>query len=1136
MARQALSGYLPFDVRDDRFSSRMGWIIDGLCSSAGCNAILTFCCVAIVMARDAADEGSIRASQVLGGTCERNGCRVQNSGNCSKMSSMQEHGHQARQTLGDSATGSSRGLRGKVLCKWCMLFSLAVGGGQAIGDEHAVEKIHFGRDIRPILANRCFKCHGPDASERQADLRLDQEAPAVVGAGETAIIFPGDPEQSSLFQRITQTDPQERMPPAREGPALTESERQKIRQWIEQGAERTAHWAFVIPEQRPPPSVRQQTWPRGEIDAFVLARLEKDGLAPAAEADRHTLIRRLSFDLRGLPPSVEEVQAFARDPAPDAYEKLVDAMLESPHYGERMAQDWLDLARYADTTGFSADSPRPMWLYRDWVIGALNDNLPFDQFTIAQLAGDLLPGNDPNNLIATGFHRSSMQALGNNPRKEEFRVKGIIDRVNTTARVFLGLTMGCAECHDHKFDPITQKEYYGMFAIFNNVPHYGENFAVHGPRIRATSPLAQARGKQIDQALAMLAHKIPPPDVQRQAQRQTQWEGQLARLITADPKENPDLVARWPLEKENFLRVADAEKLRLSGDFTITAVIQTTAQIGDIVCKYDSERGERAYVFGVGGEGEANAEGGNLYAWISSEPDRFEGIQIYGSIPVNDGKEHHVALVFRAGESVDLYVDGRRDTAARRAGIPPAHVAQSRCDLLIGAGYGLKENEKKYSLIGSLADVHLYKGAFPLVVNLGAVPEDVRAALKTPVDRREREQKETLRRFFVRTDRSHFPADLRLRIEQLEQERALLEQAYEAQVMREMETPRPTHIHLRGNYLEQGEQVEPTLPQCLPTASVPLDRLALARWLVDKKHPLTARVAVNRFWQHYFGTGLVSTPDDFGRQGTWPSHPQLLDHLAVTFMESDWDMKAMHRQIVHSATYRQSSRVGCGAYARDPANRLLARGPRRRLPAEQIRDNALAISGLLSTKYGGPSVYPPQPAGILEEKGQLQYHPVWITSTGENRYRRGLYVYWKRMHLYPSLATFGASTRERCTVKRPLSNTPLQALVLLNDPVFVEAARNFGLQILLHAGPSTDERIDYALTRCLGRPATPDEKSRYAQFVREQTERFAAAPERAEQWIAPETTLASQTPLAPQAAWTLLAATLLNLDETISKP
>ncbi|MEE2781475.1 MAG: DUF1553 domain-containing protein [Planctomycetota bacterium] len=1010
-----------------------------------------------------------------------------------------------------------------------LLFHAAARG------EETIEEIDFGRDIRPILSNRCFKCHGPDATTREADLRLDV-ATATPQPADRAIIRPGDPAESLLYQRITEEDPAERMPPESEGGPLTEEEQDRIRRWIEQGGARSGHWAFTAPEKPPLPHVAKADWPQTAIDTFVLARLEGAGLAHAPEASRRTLIRRLSFDLRGLPPTPEQVEAFVQDPDPAAYERLVEAMLKSPQYGERMAQGWLDLARYADTTGFSADSPREMWLYRDWVIDAFNRNMPFDQFTLAQLAGDMLPGATTDDRIATGFHRSSMQALGNNPRKEEFRVKGIIDRVNTTARVFLGLTMGCAECHDHKFDPITQKEFYGMFAIFNNVPHYGEDFEVHGPRIEARSPLAATRQAEIDRAVADLWAQAPARGPDTAAVRQQQWEKELADALgDGGPTDLAGNTARWAEVPTPPLQIAANEQKCPEGDLTITARIETRKPIADIVCKYDSARGARAFVFGIGGEGEANAKAGHLYAWISSRADRFEGVQIYGSIPVNDGQPHHVALVFRRGEAIDLYVDGRRDPATRQIGKIPSSIASSDCDLLLGAGYGLEKDEKKFILTGPLRDVAIYDRAFPQVAQFAAAADDLRKAIVTPVAERSDLQQTALNEFFTATDRSHLPPALRLQIEALEHERELLDRTYQAQVMEEMKTPRVTHVHLRGNYQDRGDRVEPMLPACLPPMTGPIDRLAFARWLVDRRHPLTARVTVNRIWQHYFGTGLVATADDFGRQSEWPSHPELLDYLAVEFMESGWDLKALHRQIVHSSTYRQSARVGAAAYQRDPDNRLLSRGPRMRLPAEQIRDNALAISGLLSAKVGGPSVYPWQPPGILEEKGQLQYHPAWVTSRGEDRYRRGLYVYWKRMHLYPSLATFGAPTRERCVVKRPVANTPLQALVLLNDPVFVEAARHFARHILTHSGPAAEQRIDYAVRRCLGRPPTETEAARYAEFLHQQTARFADSPTEARDWLASETP-ADDAELAPRAAWTLLAATLLNLDETISKP
>ncbi|MEK6248192.1 MAG: DUF1549 domain-containing protein, partial [Planctomycetales bacterium] len=523
-------------------------------------------------------------------------------------------------------------------------------------DEDAIE-VDFGRDIRPILADRCFKCHGPDGNQRQAELRLDRRAGAVVEAesGEQAIV-PGQPELSELLARITHDDDDLRMPPGSEGDRLTDHQIDLVRQWIEQGADYSSHWSFVPPERPATPQAGRSQWPLNAIDHFILAQLNQAGWQPSVEANRRTLIRRLSFDLLGLPPSIAQVEAFVADPRLAAYEHLVDRMLDSPHFGERMAQDWLDLSRYADTTGFAADTPRPMWLYRDWVIKALNDNMPFDQFTIEQLAGDMLPNATDSQKIATGFHRSSMQALGNNPPKEEFRVKGIIDRVNTTGRVWLGLTVSCAECHDHKFDPVKQKEYYQLFAFFNNVPHNGENFGVQGPRIKSRSPLADLRRQQIHDELALLRQDIPNSSAEDLATRQADWEREMATVLATPGKQHTALIAHWPLsgnltdtvsgqdaaiqpgrshwveeedapagktlrlEGEQRLRTADSEQLRLQDGMTITAWIKTDATKADIVCKYDSERGQRAFVFGIGGEGEQNATPGNLYAWITATP------------------------------------------------------------------------------------------------------------------------------------------------------------------------------------------------------------------------------------------------------------------------------------------------------------------------------------------------------------------------------------------------------------------------------------------------------------------------------------------------------------------------------------
>ena len=729
------------------------------------------------------------------------------------------------------------------------------------GDTQAEGTVQFNRDILPILSNHCFACHGPDANERQGGLRLDIPDAALAGgdSGEAAWV-PGDATASSLFNRVSTTDEDERMPPPDFDKQLSPQHISLLKQWIDEGAPYREHWAYVAPVRPALPKIASKTkWPRNAIDAFVLAPLEQKGKHPSPAADRRTLIRRLSFDLIGLPPTIAEVEAFVNDSREDAYQQLVERLLASPHYGERMAQDWLDAARYADTTGFAADSPRTGWLFRDWVIDAINANMPFDQFTIEQLAGDMLPEPTEKQKIATGFHRLSMQALGDNPRKEEFRIKGIVDRLDTTGRVWLGLTLSCAECHAHKYDPISQKEYYQLFAIFNNVPHLGEKMNIHGPRMEVTRTV--------------------------------------------------------------------------------------------------------------------------------------------------DGKEQKVA----------------------------------------------------------------------------------------------------------------------------------------AQIMEEMATPRETFVHVRGDYLNHGEQVAAAVPDFLPSLpeGAKANRLAFARWLVSPEHPLTARVTVNRIWRHYFGTGLVRTVDDFGVQGEHPSHPKLLDWLAVEFIESGWNTKHIHRLIVSSATYRQTSRATPEDYAADAANRRLARGPRVRLPAEQIRDNALAIGGLLERRLGGPSVYPLQPEGLFEEKGLLQYHPKWETSAAPDRYRRGLYVYWKRMNLYPSLAAFGAPTRERCRVDRAKTNTPLQALVLLNDPVYQEAAAAFADQILVH-GDDAAKRITYAYQRALSRAPNEDELRRATEFITELSEHFQnntrAALDVTEDYPPRERAFPSDGKgRVLRAPWVVFASTLLNLDETITK-
>ena len=727
-------------------------------------------------------------------------------------------------------------------------------------------QISFNRDIRPIFSENCFECHGPAARKPTADLHLHRPS---------RVIIPGNSQASLLIERVGATEPHIRMPPPATGKRLSEEQIELLKRWIDSGASYEEHWAFVPPTRPTVPSTREKERAGNPIDAFVFKRLEDEGLRPSPTADRRTLIRRASLDVTGLPPEPSELRVFLADKSPQAYERLVERLLESPHYGERMAQEWLDAARYADTTGFAADHARTMWHYRDWVVSAFNSNMPFDQFTIEQLAGDLLAGATQSQRIATGFHRNSMQALGNNPRKEEFRVKGIVDRLDTTGRVWLGMTVACAECHDHKHDPISQQEYYQLFAIFNNIPHYGKAFGVHGPRL----------------------------------------------LVDVEDAALPIIESDW-----------------------------------------------------------AGTDPATLKARLASE--------------------------------------------------------------------------------GLLT----------------------------------------------------------------------------AQVMVEMATPRQTHIHVRGNFENKGKQVVPGVPSILGRIpdGVSVDRLSFAKWLVDGQNPLVARVFVNRLWQQFFGTGLVRTAEDFGNQGEFPSHAGLLDWLAVEFVESGWDVRQMVKLIVTSATYRQSSKADEELLSKDFYNRLLARGPRRRLPAEQVRDNMLEVSGLLSRKVGGPSVYPVQPSHIGQFRDKTAGE--WETSEGEDRYRRGIYTYWQRMYPYPSFALFDAPSRERSSVRRNLSNTPLQALVLLNDPVSFDAARAFGGRILLESESGTDPgRIEFAYEAALARLPTPEESQMFQAFVHKQRERFAGEPDLADAVIDDRRAVHESLPAVEQATWTMVASTIFALDEMISK-
>jgi hypothetical protein len=878
--------------------------------------------------------------------------------------------------------------------------------------------IHYNQDIRPILSDNCFACHGFDPKKRKADMRLD-----IPGA---QAVVPGDALSSEVWQRIISEDEDEIMPPPESHKHLSGDEKKLIRRWIEQGAEYQPHWSFITPQKTELPKVKKTDWPRNAIDYFILARLNEESLEPSPEAERRVLIRRVTLDLTGLPPTPEEVEAFISDKEEGSWERLIDRLIDTRDYAERRAQDWLDLARYADTRGFADDKMREIWPYRDWVVRALENNMPFDQFTMEQLAGDMLPNPSAEQLLATAFHRNAPQAKGVTYPPEEYRLKGVTDRVNTTGKVWLGLTVECAECHDHKFDPFSQKDYYSLFAIFNNIEHSGINHGQGGPT---------------------MTYRLQSDD--------SSAEAELSDLL--EPA--PGLLGSW-----NGPALAErSSNYDITKDLTITARIRTRQPVADIASKYDWRGKQRSYVFGIGGQSDKGSVPGHLYFWVSSQPDPFVGVTVYGSQQVNDGREHDVAVVFQAGKTVRLFVDGSEDKSADVVGKLPESIAVADRRLAIGGGYHHSTEPEAFRFKGDLKAVRLYDRAL-FDEELGVSSEAVAGVSKLPV-------------------------------------------------MRETVHPRDTYIHLRGSFLSPGAKVEPAAPSLfgLSEEAQPRNRLQLAKWLVNGNNPLVSRVVVNRFWQGYFGNGLVRTPDDFGAQGALPSHPELLDWLAAEFVESDWDMKHIHRLIVNSATYRQSGHLPPALAQRDPNHLLLANMPRVRLPAEQIRDQALAVSGLLQPFEGGQSVFPLQPTHYWEER---DLPGKWVDSRGKNLHRKSMYTYWRRMALHPTMELLDAPSRAVCVVKRNVANLPTQALVTLNDPIFVEAARKLAERIIGSSHVPTDQ-LNMAFRLCLGRLPDQAERDQFLAFISDRKMRYRGDV---------------------LACWASVATILLNLDETITRP
>jgi hypothetical protein len=977
----------------------------------------------------------------------------------------------------------------------------------------------FSREVRPILSQHCFKCHGPDDGAREAKLRLDLRDSAISRSesGKTPIV-PGKPESSELIRRVFAHDADEIMPPPAANKPLSDDERSILRAWVAAGAEYMPHWAFVPPQQVPPPaaSASQAVRVRGPIDAFIQAQLDSSGLKAAPEADRYTLIRRVCLDLVGLPPTPEEADAFVDDPSPDAYERLVDRLLASPHYGERWARRWLDLARYADTNGYEKDRTRSIWPYRDWVIGALNADMPFDQFTIKQLAGDMLPNASIDDRVATGFHRNTMLNEEGGIDPLEYRYYAVVDRVGTTGTVWLGLTVRCAQCHTHKFDPIPHRDYYRMMAFLNNADEKQTDIPV---------PELVRRRQQIERQVAAaeadLPHQLSPKGRAKFDAKFAEWaRTESARALRWTVLHPDRAKANLPhlsvLPDDSILASGDMSKsdryelqfdklpseitaLRLDvlpdeslpghgpgrvfyegpfGDFQLS---EWTAAVDGATVRFKSAT--QSYAANGGGAAAA-IDGSPLTSW---------------SINRGQGKPHSAIFVLAQ----------------------PLHGAKSLSVRMLF----------EYYYACGLGKFRILATNSSIPADRRVMPADVDQVLALPRERRTTDQQATLLRYFA----SITPA-FGDRRNELTVERAMEPTLPTSLVFAERpaDNPRQTFVHKRGEFLNPTESVAAQIPSLFGTlpAEFPRNRLGFAQWLVDPRNPLVGRVTVNRQWQVFFGRGLVRTGDDFGYQGSPPTHPQLLDWLAIEFVRRGWSLKAAHRQIVTSATYRQTSGVTLDALAKDPENKLLSRTPRVRLEAELVRDGALAAATLLTERIGGPSVFPPQPASVAEGSyGGM----TWNVSQGPDRFRRGLYTFSKRTSPFAMLSTFDGPSGEECVARREVTNTPLQALTLLNDSHFVEIDRGLAAAALKKSAGNPETVVRDLFRRCLVRPPDPQELSSLVAFYSKAKARFAADPASAKEMLGAAGGTSNSVERASLAAWTLVARSLLNLDEAITR-
>ncbi|MEC7565315.1 MAG: DUF1553 domain-containing protein [Planctomycetota bacterium] len=1010
-------------------------------------------------------------------------------------------------------------------------------------------RIDFTRDIKPILSDRCYKCHGPDGESREADLRLDLRASAQSALSSMGgqVIAPGKPNHSALYLRIADSDADFKMPPPESNLTLKPAEIALIRQWIQQGAPWDEHWSFELIRKPELPHLGKSRWIRNEVDRFILQRLKEEGLSPAAEAEPETLIRRLAFDITGLPPTFEMLDRYVRDPSDTTYAEIVDELLSSKHYGERMAADWLDVARYSDTYGYQVDRDRYVWPYRDWVIRAFNDNLPYNQFITEQIAGDLLPEATDDQRLATTFNRLHSQKVEGGSTPEEFRVEYVADRTHTFATAFLGITLECCRCHDHKYDPFSQQEYYQLFAYFNNIDEAGLysyfTSSVPTPTLRLTTEDQKKKIAELAAQVRVERQKLATVRVESEAAF-TAWLkmrpliedhdqiaamlGEVEHLTFTDTKSGSNKVVEGKFGNAIELSGDDAVNLSV-GNYTRS----TPFTVG--LWMKTPDRKERAVVFHRSRACTDSAsrgyqlliEQGQLSAsLIHFWPGNAIRIRTSQEIPVDQWI--HVAMVYDGSSTaagVKIYVNG----VAVETYIVRDHLYKN----ITGSGgeniaIGQRFRDKGFAG-GVVDEFRVFSRALtPLELRYLAQTNSLSDALSQPVEQIDKSLRAELRDFFLAVYYEPYGQQLAVVKQARDAHNQLADGLQEIMVMQEMPKRRPTYVLSRGEYNQRQAEVQPGTPAIFPlSAGGNHDRLALARWLTDPQHPLASRVAVNRIWQLLFGQGLVRTPEDFGNQGALPTHPQLLDWLASTLMDNHWNIKDLIRQLVCSSTYRQSSSVSAEILQKDPENRWLSHANRFQFPAEMLRDNVLFTCGLLVDKQGGASVKPYEVAQSFKAVSR---------GKGDALYRRSVYTYWKRTGPAPVMMALDSSKRDICNVKRERTASPLHAIVLMNDPQLIEAARVLGQTTVKVYGPDVSAAVAHLFRKFTSRSPRAEEQRILLQAYQQQAKYFKERPEQTEKFLQTgDAPVDPSLPAAEVAAMGMLVNLLINYDECATR-